>query len=292
MNRRTELEELKKEYQKITAPKEGIEKMESAIRRAKMDKKRNNRKKLIRNWGIGAAAALVLVALPNTNENVAYAMGNLPVVGGLFKVITVREYTHEGEQKAANVNVPEIVADSTETPENNEAIEQVNKSVEEYTSELIAQFEAEMEEEGYKELDVSYEALTDTDTWFTLKVTGFEAQASGYEFNRFYNIDKTAGKVVELKDLFQEGADYIAPISENIISQMRTQMESGEVTYFIEGDKDMPDEGFVQIAEDQNFYLDADGNLVIAFDEYEVGPGYIGAPEFHIPSDVISAIRK
>ena len=183
------------------------------------------------------------------------------------------------------------MAEPTETPENSEAIEQVNKSVEEYTEELVAKFEADMAEDGYKELDVSYETVTDTDTWFALKVMGLEVQASGFQFNRFYNIDKTTGTVVELKDLFQEGADYIAPITENIISQMRAQQESGEAMYFIEGDVDVVD-GFEQIKENQNFYLDAEGNLVIAFDEYEVGPGYIGAPQFTIPADVISAIRK
>lgn len=291
MNRKAELEELKKEYQNVEAPKEGIERIESAVRRAKMDKKREQRKKIIRNFGVGAAAALVLVAMPNTNENIAYAMGNLPLVGGLFRVVTVREYTHEDENKEAKIEVPQIVADATETPENSEAIDKVNKSIEEYTEELVAKFQTDMQAEGNIDLEVSYETVTDTDTWFALKIVGFEAQASGFQFNRFYNIDKTTGTVVELKDLFQEGADYITPISEDIIRQMREQQETGEVSYFIEGDPDVMD-GFTQISENQNFYLDAEGNLVIAFDEYEVGPGYIGAPQFTIPADVISGIRK
>lgn len=289
MSRNEELERLKKEYNQIKAPEEGIKKMESAIRRAKMDKKRDKRKKLIRNWGIGVAAALVIVVLPNTNENIAYAMGNIPVLGNLFRVITVREYTHNDGNNEANVEVPEVVLDDTETPENSQAVEQVNKSVREYTDQLITEFEADMTEEGHLGLDVTYETLLDTDSWFTLKVTVLETQASGYEVQRFYHIDKKSGNVVELKDLFEDRADYVTRISEEIKKQMKEQIEAGTSYYFLE---DEMTENFEKIAENQNFYLDTDGNLVIVFDKYDVGPGYIGNPEFVIPSEVIEDILK
>lgn len=290
MGRNEELEKLKEEYQNITAPKDGIAKMESAIRRARMDKKRAKRNRMIRNWGIGAAAALVLVALPNTNESIAYAMGNLPVVGGLFKVVTVREYTHDDGHNIADVKVPQVVLDATETPENNLAAEQINRSVEEYTNQLVAEFKADMLEEGYKELEVSYETVMDTKDWFTLKITALQVEASGYEIHRFYHIDKSSGKVAELKDLFTDGADYITPVSGEIIKQMKQQIEAGTGDFFLEGDEYA--EGFKAIQENQNFYLNENGEIVIVFDEYEVGPGYIGSPEFVIPADVVSGIRK
>ena len=37
---------------------------------------------------------------------------------------------------------------------------------------------------------------------------------------------------------------------------------------------------------DESFYFNEEGLLVIAFDEYEVAPGYMGAVEFTIPSSV------
>lgn len=292
MNRNEEWEQLKKEYQEVKAPEDGVIKMQSAIRRAKMDKKRADRKKRIRNWGIGAAAVMAVALLPNTNENIAYAMGNLPIVGGLFKVITIREYNYDDGHNEADVKIPEIVPDDTTLQGNSEAAEQVNKSVKEYTEELIAKFESEMSEEGHKGLTVSNEVLTDTGDWFTLKVTATETQASGYEYHRFYNIDKKRQSVVELKDLFEEGADYQTVISEEIKKQMRAQMEEGSAMYFLDDDEIAAEENFDKIAADESFYLDAEGNLWIAFDEYEVGPGYIGSPVFQIPGEVIDAIRK
>ena len=49
---------------------------------------------------------------------------------------------------------------------------------------------------------------------------------------------------------------------------------------------DMPELNWQGIKEDQNFYFDAGGNLVIVFDEYEVAPGYMGSVEFEIPDEV------
>ncbi len=293
MRRNEEFDRLKEEYKNIKAPEQGLTRIKDAVDQAKQDKKKKNRKRIIRNWSIGAAAMLVLFLLPNTNQNVAYAMGNLPLVGGLFKVITVKDYSHDDGHNQANVKVPEIVAGDTENQTSSEAIDKVNKSVEEYTSELVAQFQSDMVAEGYSGLDVSYETVTDTDQWFTLVINAVETKASGYEFRRYYHIDKTTGNVATLKDLFLDNSDYVTVISDEIKRQMKEQMDAGESVYWLEGTEDIDEsEVFQSIAEDQNFYFDKDGNIVIVFDEYEVGPGYIGCPEFVISSDIVKDIRK
>ena len=38
------------------------------------------------------------------------------------------------------------------------------------------------------------------------------------------------------------------------------------------------------------FYLNAEGALVIVFDEYEVAPGSMGMPEFVIPAAALAEI--
>ena len=49
---------------------------------------------------------------------------------------------------------------------------------------------------------------------------------------------------------------------------------------------------FQGITEQTNFYFNEKDELVIAFDEYEVAPGSMGAPEFVIPQEVTAAILK
>lgn len=283
MNRKEEFDAMKKEYQHIIAPKNEKKRIEEAIMQAKIDKKRKQRKKYIRSAGIAAVAMLALVILPNTNAQIAHAMENLPVVGGLFKVITIREYSYEDTYHRAEAQIPQIQKDKENT-EANTVIETTNQSVDAYIDTLLADFEASMEEEEYHALDISYEVVTDTKDWFTLRINATDTQASGYQTQKFYHIDKTTGKTVNLQDLF-ESQDYIANISTEIIRQMTEQMEREEAVYFLDDD-DGTVEPFTKIKENQNFYFNEEGNMVIVFDEYEVGPGYIGCPEFVMPTEI------
>ena len=96
---------------------------------------------------------------------------------------------------------------------------------------------------------------------------------------------------MELKDLFQEGSDYVTVISDIIKEQMKQQMAEDEnVYYWLEDEID--EWNFKQIKEDQNFYINDKENLVISFDEYEVAPGYMGAVSFEIPREELTSILK
>jgi len=286
ISRDEEFKKLKEEYKMTAVPQEGMAKIEEAVWRAKMDKKREKKRKIFRNAGICAAAALLLVGLPNVNADIAYAMGNIPVLGKLFQVVTIRSYNYDDGNNDANVEVPNIsISSGVENQADSMAISEVNKSIDEYITELTEEFNRDMTEDGHTGLDVSYEVVTDTDDWFTLKITALETKASGYEFYRYYHIDKKNDKAVQLKDLFAEDSDYVQKISAEIKKQMKEQMEAGTSMYFIEEEGDV--DGFSVIDENQNFYRNAEGSLVIVFDEYEVGPGYIGCPEFVIPDGIL-----
>ncbi|MBO5373377.1 MAG: DUF3298 domain-containing protein [Lachnospiraceae bacterium] len=294
-------------YKETPIPENTKEVVENAILHAKKSKARVNRRRYIQNVGLAMAAALALVILPNTSATIAHAMEQLPLVGGFFKVVTIREYTYEDEKHQANVEIPQVAvmeaetettemkcietgkgkSDMVETP----AVQAVNKSIEEYTDQMLADFEASMEMEGYHELDITYETVTDTDTWFTLCINAVDIQASGYQTRRFYHIDKTTGTMARLEDLFKEGADYIECISKEILSQMQMQMEKEEGIYFIDTE-DKTVEAFTKIKADENFYFNEAGELVIVFNEYEVAPGYMGCPEFVIPKEVTGNLFK
>ena len=49
---------------------------------------------------------------------------------------------------------------------------------------------------------------------------------------------------------------------------------------------------FTAIDPEQSFHWNADGDLVLVFDEYAVAAGYMGMVEFTIPQDVYSALLK
>ena len=233
-------------------------------------------------WAAWAAAALALfIAVPNVSPTAAAAMADVPVLGAIVRVVTFRNYVYDDGWHSADVSVPELGG--------GDAAQAVNEQVRAYTDRLITRFEETCEEElgkeGYHGLDVTSTVVTDTDEWFTLRVDAVEIQASGYEFSRFYHIDKVGDRVVTLKDLFREDADYVTALSDEVRRQMEEQMaENAEVSYF-------PEE-FTAIDPEQNFYWAADGSLVLVFDEYTIAPGSMGMPEFTIPADVYENLLK
>lgn len=327
MTEQERLRQLKEEYENMTISEAGRERLQAGIDRARMEKKRAERARRRSAWTAVAAAAVVMIALPNTNMQIAHAMENIPVLGGFFRLVTVRQYNYSDENHDAEIELAQItygedtgegapvgaVAEGAAAPEGADAgsaegsgagqnaaaaklsedgVEAVNQDMTATVEELIRQFEDTLSEEGYHGLHVSQEVVTDNTQYYTVKLSVLETEASGYEHNQFYTIDKQTGNVVTLADLFAKGSDYLTVISENIKTQMREQMAADEGVIYFPDDEDMPEFNFQGITEQTNFYFNEKGELVIAFDEYEVAPGYMGAPEFVIPQEVTAALLK
>ena len=231
-------------------------------------------------WTAWAAAALALfIAVPNVSPTAAAAMAEVPVLGAIVRVVTFRNYTYDDGYHSADISVAEL--------EGGDAAQAVNEQVRDYTDRLLGQFQADCESrgEGYESLDVTSSVVTDTDRWFTLRVDAVEIRASGYQFSRFYHIDKATDRVVTLKDLFREDADYVTALSGEVRRQMEERMaENAEVSYF-------PEE-FTAIDPAQNFYFNGAGELVLVFDEYTIASGATGMPEFAIPADAYETLLK
>lgn len=195
---------------------------------------------------------------------------------------------------AAAVAATESVTEDTQVREKLEkSAEEINAEIAAITDQMVAEFEENLQyEQGYQDILVKTEVLETTEEYFTLKLICYQGSGSGAEWDYFYTIDLDTGERLQLKDIFVEGADYITPISENIKTQMREQMAQDEmVCYWIDYDK-VPEWNFESITDETSFYLNADGDVVISFDEGEVAPMYMGVVEFTIPSEVLADIRK
>ena len=279
------------DYMKIHVPDEGLQHMKEAINRAKSAKR--SRRRIIRRRLCAAAASLLIFLIPNCSKASAQALISLPVLGHFFEVITIRDYQSDDGHSRADVQVPHLL--DTGKSGGDTAVEEINRSVEEYTNEILERFEENQKiigDQGYQSLDISYEVLTDTDNWFTLEITVTEIQGSGYERRHYYHIDKSSGQIASLKDIFTQGSGYVSIINDYIIEEMqRCNQESTQGEVYWIGKSDLTD-GFESIDEDQNFYLDDQNRLVIVFDEYEVAPGSMGSPRFIIPQKLIEQIRR
>lgn len=293
-----ELESLRKEYIEPRMSEEQLSRLKIKMEEAKRENRKDrNRTRVARLVASAAALVIAFIALPNISPTIAYAMEKVPVIGQLVKIVTFRDYEYEDGQHRADVEIPELVVEATsqetqpsETIEN--TTDEINAEIQEITNELLSEFAKYMREElGYKELIVKSEVLLTTQEYFTLKLSCYQGEASGYAWNYFYTIDLVSGERLQLKDIFVEGADYITPISENIKEQMRNRMAQDENVYYWLDDE-IEELNFKAISEETSFYINEKDNVVISFDQGEVAAMYLGVVEFEISPDVLDDIRK
>ena len=222
-------------------------------------------------------AILLLGVMPNISTAYATAVEDIPIIGDLVRVFTIRNYFYEDDRHELNAEIPEIA-----DPKNEDAGNLINKDIDELTSAVISKFYHELEissGKGYGSVYIDYETLTNSEHWFTLKLTVSELKGSSDTFSKYYHIDRTTGAYVTFADLF-ESEDY-AWLEEIIVSQMKAQMSQDEgVSYWVEDSE--VGEDFTALDGEQNFYFAENGSLVIVYDKYEVGPGSMGCPEFVI----------
>ena len=108
MTEQEQLRQLKEEYENMIIPEAGRERLQAGIDRARMEKKRVEHARRRSAWTAVAAAAVVMIALPNTNIQIAHAMENIPLLGGFFRLVTVRQYNYSDENHDAEVELAQI----------------------------------------------------------------------------------------------------------------------------------------------------------------------------------------
>lgn len=240
---------------------------------------------------IAAAAAcfifVTLFLLPNVSAAYAKDLEHIPVIGDIVRVVTIRNYFYSDDKHEMDINIPEV------ENENSEFFDTINADVKKLSETLVQQFYDDLEyigDEGHSSIYVDYETITNTDTWFTLKLLVHEAAGSGNTYYKYYHLNKLTGKTVNLGDI-AAGDDFYNIVEQEIKTQMTDAMEKdSELEYWTEAN-DFGDD-FVSLTPEHNFYWNEDYNLVIPFDKYEVAPGYMGTPEFIIDKELIKDAIK
>lgn len=257
------------------------------------------KKSIHKNWfkrvafsvaGVAAAFVLILNCIPS----LAYAASAVPILGTVVRVVTFGRFEFQENGYEAKVVTPKI-----EGLLNKELEEKLNTEFQENADAVICAFEKDVKElkEAFGEdtihlgVEANYIVRTDNENILAIDSYIINMAGSSSTKHSFYNIDKKTGTLIELNSLFKKNADYVTPISQYIIGEMRKQNETDN-GYFWIGKQEEGFDGFEKIKEDQNFFINDKGNIVICFDKYEVAAGAQGCPEFEIPKDVIKDILK
>lgn len=301
------LEQAKKQYNEVEIPQELNNLVHGTIQEYEKNQQ-NNLFRITKKTGkyflITAASIVACFTLMlNTSEAFAKEMEELPVIGKIAKILTVRTYEEQENGIKIEAKIPgiELSSDSVVEEKVEAKVLDVNQVIQEvsdrYTQEARQRAEeykkAFLEtggtEEEWKEHDiqikVDYEILYQDDTTVSFLFMGSENWTSAYAVREYYNIDLKTGEDITLRS--QLGDEYEEWVNQEIMTQMEEQMkQDSSAMYWVsnpswQGEKSEID-GFNSVTDQTKFYVNQAGNVVVVFDKYEVGPGSMGSPEFEI----------
>ncbi len=289
------LDTMKERYDQITIPEELNFRIQQEIQKSRKQQEEKNGagrihrfKRIIRSVEAAAAAVCILfTAALNTSPVFAKEAGELPVIGGLARILTFRSYETEKDDIAVSVEIPTIEMITEDTGITVDGINQeILARCDQYADEALLRAEeyrtAYLETGGTPEewaehnikITVGYEIKQQGSNYLSFVVWGTESWTTAYSESKYYNMDLRTGKLVTLKDML--GGDYVELVNESIREQIAERQKAGEVFFTAE------EGGFAGISEDVKFYINENNRPVIVFGKYEIAPGSSGEIEFEI----------
>ena len=275
-----EFKSARDQYESTPIPEELNDHVLAGIRRGKT-RSRAGGHALRRTLGAAAACFVVVLGGLNLSPTFAAAAGDVPVLGGLFQILTVRSYDEVKDGIDYDVSVPEVEADGAVS-------EAVNAQIQERVDAHLAQAQSDWEaykdayfatggtEEdwGDREMNViiDYEIKSQTDTTVSFVVNFGEGWISASQQRFCYNLDLENDRDITLADVL--GEDWVNTCNDAVEAYI-AQDDSG-LFY-------APDQGgFTTVDESTSFYMNEDGSVTLVFPEYSIAAGAAGIVEIPV----------
>ncbi|WP_432663689.1 DUF3298 domain-containing protein [Wukongibacter baidiensis] len=283
------LNEFEKLYNDIKIPDNLDRVIDDAINRERDNKvvvMKKTKRKIFKTISITAASLVLVIGLTvNSSYGIAEEIYKIPVIGELAKMMTFREYVVENETSIKKVTIPNVEIENTVVEEliNDTINKKVNEILEEQAI-LDAEYKKAYLETGGKEenfnkieMTVDYKLYYASDNVISFEIFKYQTLAPAYNENYYYNINLKTGKNVTLENLL--GEDYASLVKESVEKQIINRMEENpDLVYNLDWFRE------VEIHEDRGFYVNENGDIVVAFAKYEIAPGSMGKQEFVVGS--------
>ena len=266
------------EFDAIPLPEELNDRILAGIREGRSHRKRRH---LGRALSTCAACFVLLMGVLNLSPTAARAAADLPAVGGLFQVLTLRNYRDVDGDRVVSVTQPELTGSEFTEKVNGEIQERVQSALAEGESVIADYKESYFATGGTQEeweahnirVTVDYAIKYQTDTRVSFVLDTNISLFNSYHKQYFYNLDLAEDRELTLRDLL--GDDWVDRCNHSIQSQISAAEDSA--VYFT------PEQGgFTTVDESTQFYINSAGNPVVVFPRATVAIGALGVVEFEI----------
>lgn len=279
-----EFKHAKEIYDNTTIPSELSGRVMAGIRNGKA-RYQSRRSRTIRRWTTIAACFCVMLAGLNLSPALARAAANVPVLGGVFRVLTFVDYNKSEDGIDYSISVPEVEAESMLAEKVNTVIQEkvdqhlakAQRDWDEYREAFLATGGTEDEWSGRKmDVIIDYEIMSQTEDRVSFIVYFAEGWVTSQEERYYYNLDFTEDRELELRDFL--GEDWVSVCNASIQRQIEERANAEGSTLFF-----APDEGgFTTVDKSTDFYVREDGRVVVCFPKYSIAAGAAGNVEFVI----------
>lgn len=279
MKQLDQIQQSREAYERIPIPDNLDERVREGVRQGRAARAARRRRRVQRWFGAAACFAVLFMGL-NLSPTVAHAAAGVPVLGGLFQVLTVVRYDRSEDGVNYTVDVPVVEAEGDTAAAVNAAIqtemerrlEQARRDWADYQEAFFATGGTEEEWAG-REMDViiDYAVKYQSETQVSFVVTMAECWVAAQEEWYCYNLDLAGDKTITLRDLL--GENWADICNEAIRRQIGESRDSALFFAPAEG-------GFTTVDENTAFYIRADGVPVVVFPRGSIAARAAGVLEF------------
>lgn len=272
----SKLHDAKAEYEQTPIPEELSSRLRAGIRQGR------HRRRVRKTISVAAACFLVLTGSLNLSPGFAAAAADVPVIGGVFRVLTVRNFEEANGDRTVELEQPAVAGDSALAAAVNAQIEQRVQEKLAEGEQLVAEYKEAFFATGgtratwdahENKVSVTYEILSQTEDTVSFSVDTAVSIASAYQERFFYNLSLQDGRELTLADVL--GDDWESICNAGIREQIANSQDPDAFFSAEEG-------GFTGVDTSTAFYLNESGNPVVVFPRTAVAVGCMGAVEFEI----------
>ncbi len=210
-----------------------------------------------------------------------------------FPLTCTKSYQYNTEVISLDMKVPQILGleDYHFQKQFNHKLLKEAKARKKAAISEAKQYNKEMIRDGLPPLKFeymeSYAVIPSLPRYYTLELFKYQYSGGAHGISQlnYITLDLENNQIIQLKDLFKSNVNYISVINKVITAQLIKRQAEGEVFFIGPG-------GFNSIKEDQNFYIDSHGNIIIVFNVYEIAPYAAGAVEVPLSITDLSPYMK